>query len=205
MAIAPGSGVIMIAPVSVCHQVSTIGQRSSPMTSRYHIHASGLIGSPTVPSRRRLSQVVLLGHSLAPLDESANRRGRGVEDGDLVAFDDLPEAIGLGKVRRAFVHQRRRAVLQRPVNDVAVARDPSDVGSAPVHIVFLQIEDPFRGDVGSDRIAAGRVHNALRLAGRAGGVKDVERMFGIERLGWAIWSKPSPSDRATSDRVRPSC
>ena len=28
----PGSGVIMIAPVSVCHQVSTIGQRSPPTT-----------------------------------------------------------------------------------------------------------------------------------------------------------------------------
>jgi hypothetical protein len=31
--VAPGSGVIMIAPVSVCHQVSTIGQRPLPMTS----------------------------------------------------------------------------------------------------------------------------------------------------------------------------
>src|SRR5688572_16904122 len=50
VAIAPGSGVIMIAPVSVCHHVSTIGQRSAPITLRYHIHASGLIGSPTVPS-----------------------------------------------------------------------------------------------------------------------------------------------------------
>ncbi len=29
--VTPGSGVIMIAPVSVCHHVSTIGQRSSPM------------------------------------------------------------------------------------------------------------------------------------------------------------------------------
>ena len=27
----PGSGVIMMAPVSVCHQVSTIGQRLPPM------------------------------------------------------------------------------------------------------------------------------------------------------------------------------
>ena len=42
----------MIAPVSVCHQVSTIGQRPPPMISWYHIHASGLIGSPTLPSRR---------------------------------------------------------------------------------------------------------------------------------------------------------
>ena len=30
--VAPGSGVIRMPPVSVCHQVSTIGQRSSPTT-----------------------------------------------------------------------------------------------------------------------------------------------------------------------------
>ncbi len=50
--VTPGRGLIMIAPVSVCHQVSTMGQRSPPMTSRYHIHASGLMGSPTDPSSR---------------------------------------------------------------------------------------------------------------------------------------------------------
>ena len=49
---APGSGVIMIAPVSVCHHVSTIGVREPPMCSWYHIQASGLIGSPTVPRTR---------------------------------------------------------------------------------------------------------------------------------------------------------
>ena len=48
----PGSGVIMIAPVSVCHQVSTIGQRSPPITLWYQSQALGLIGSPTEPSRR---------------------------------------------------------------------------------------------------------------------------------------------------------
>jgi hypothetical protein len=30
--VAPGSGVIRMPPVSVCHQVSTIGQRASPTT-----------------------------------------------------------------------------------------------------------------------------------------------------------------------------
>ena len=50
--VTPGSGVIMIAPVSVCHHVSTMGQEPPPMFSWYHIHASGLIGSPTVPSSR---------------------------------------------------------------------------------------------------------------------------------------------------------
>ena len=30
--VAPGSGLIMMAPVSVCHHVSTTGQRSPPMS-----------------------------------------------------------------------------------------------------------------------------------------------------------------------------
>ena len=52
----PGSGLIMMPPVSVCHHVSTIGQRLPPITSWYHIQASGLIPSPTVPSSRRLDR-----------------------------------------------------------------------------------------------------------------------------------------------------
>src|SRR5476649_2202046 len=50
--VAPGIGLIIQAPVSVCHHVSMMGQRSCPMMLRYHIHASGLMGSPTVPIRR---------------------------------------------------------------------------------------------------------------------------------------------------------
>jgi hypothetical protein len=45
--------VIKMPPVSVCHHVSTIGQRPSPITRQYHSHASGLIGSPTLPSSRK--------------------------------------------------------------------------------------------------------------------------------------------------------
>ena len=61
--VTPGSGEIMIAPVSVCHQVSTIGQLLAPITSRYHIHASGLIGSPTEPSKRSEDKLCALGNS----------------------------------------------------------------------------------------------------------------------------------------------
>ena len=60
----PGSGVIMIMPVSVCHQVSTIGQRSRPMFWWYQIHASGLIGSPTEPSSRSVLRSCFAGHSV---------------------------------------------------------------------------------------------------------------------------------------------
>jgi hypothetical protein len=56
-AVTPGSGLIMIEPVSVCHQVSTTGVRSPPMFFRYQIHASGLIGSPTLPEQPQAGQV----------------------------------------------------------------------------------------------------------------------------------------------------
>ena len=48
----PGRGVIITPPVSVCHHVSTMGQRLPPISRWYHIQASGLMGSPTVPKRR---------------------------------------------------------------------------------------------------------------------------------------------------------
>src|SRR5256885_8446656 len=50
--VAAGKGEMRIPPVSVCHQVSTTGQRPSPTIRQYHSHASGLIGSPTVPRSR---------------------------------------------------------------------------------------------------------------------------------------------------------
>src|SRR5215469_1643546 len=59
----PGSGEIRIEPVSVCHHVSTMGQRSPPITTWYQSHAFGLIGSPTVPSSRSDDRSCLAGYS----------------------------------------------------------------------------------------------------------------------------------------------
>src|SRR4030095_1883194 len=59
--IAPGIGESTIAPVSVCHQVSTIGHTSRPICFRYQIQASGLIGSPTVPNSLKLERSCLAG------------------------------------------------------------------------------------------------------------------------------------------------
>ena len=45
---------IIIPPVSVCHQVSTMGHFFLPIFSSYQCHASSLIGSPTVPNTFKL-------------------------------------------------------------------------------------------------------------------------------------------------------
>src|ERR671916_1606936 len=61
--VTPGSGLIMWPPVSVCHQVSTIGQRPPPTFLWYQSQASGLIGSPTDPSTRSEDRSKLAGMS----------------------------------------------------------------------------------------------------------------------------------------------
>src|SRR5512143_3774823 len=53
---APGMGAMRMPPVSVCHQVSTMGQRPLPITRLYHSQAAGLMGAPTEPGRRRLER-----------------------------------------------------------------------------------------------------------------------------------------------------
>src|SRR5437588_6672060 len=62
-AVIPGRGVIRIIPVSVCHQVSTTGHRCAPMYFQYQIHASGFIGSPTVPRSRSEDRSCFAGYS----------------------------------------------------------------------------------------------------------------------------------------------
>ena len=92
----------------------------------------------------------------------------------------------VGIVGNALEHQRRRAVGERAVDDVAVAGDPADVGGAPVDVAVVVVEDVLVRHRGEDEIAAGGVHDALRRAGRAGGVEDEQRVFRVHRLGRAI-------------------
>ncbi len=83
--------------------------------------------------------------------------------------------------RHALEDHRRRAVRERPVHDVTVARDPADVRRAPVHVVLAQVEHRLVRERGVDEIAAARVQHALRLAGGARRVKDEQRVFRVDR------------------------
>src|SRR5207302_11399353 len=75
------------------------------------------------------------------------------------------------------------AVLQRAVNDIAVAGDPPNVGGAPQRIFILEIENPLGGEVGANGISASRVDQAFGLSRGSRGIEDVKRMLGVERLG----------------------
>ena len=66
-----GRGEATQEPVSDCHQVSTNGTSPRPTCSRSHRQASGLMDSPTVPSRRIEDRFQTLGRPLgnAPMSE----------------------------------------------------------------------------------------------------------------------------------------
>ena len=92
-----------------------------------------------------------------------------------------------GIVGHALVHHDRRAVGQRPVDDVAVAGDPADVGGAPVDVgLGVEVEHVLVGERDLGEVAAGRVHDALGLAGRARRVEQEQQLLGVHRLGRAV-------------------
>ncbi len=184
--IAPGSGVMRMPPVSVCHQVSTIGQRLFADDAVIPFPGLGIDRLADRAEQPQGRAARLLHRLFAGAHQRADRGRRGVEDVDLVLVDDFPEAAHRRIVRNALEHQRRRAVGERAVDDVAVAGHPADVGGAPVDVAVVIVEDVLVGHRREDEIAAGGVQDALGRAGRARGVEDEQRVLGVHRLGRAM-------------------
>ena len=100
--------------------------------------------------------------------------------------DHIPEPAMVGVVGHALEDHLRRAVEQRAVDDIAVPRDPADIGGAPEHLARLVVEDIVEGGRGPDAVAAGGVEHALGLARRTRGVEDEQRILGAHFLAGAV-------------------
>ena len=126
--------------------------------------------------------IVALGIFLAPAHKGADGRGRGVKDGAAILGDDGPEPIPVGIIRRTLVHHRSGPVRQRPIDNVAVAGDPANIGGTPIDIRLFQVENPLGSGIDAGQIAAGGVDDALGLAGSAAGVEHIEHILAVHRL-----------------------
>ena len=109
--------------------------------------------------------------------ERTNCGGGGVEDIHLVLFAHRPEAIIVWIVWNTFEDQRGRPIKKRSVHDIAVTRDPSDVGGAPVNLARAIVEDVAERCFGPDRVAACRVNDSLGAAGRSRGIENEQWIF----------------------------
>ena len=110
------------------------------------------------------------------LDGAEGRRRR--EQRHRAMFGDHPpERTGIRRADRlAFVKDRRAAVQQRCINDVAVADDPADIGSGPPHLARLDAVKILHRPFERDHVAAIVAHHALGTSGRSRGVENVERI-----------------------------
>ena len=126
---------------------------------------------------------VVLGRPLvAPLHEGAYGGRRGVKDRHAVSLADVPEAIALRPVGRAFVHHARRAVGEWTIHQVRVSGHPTDVRRAPEDVVVLEVEHHLRRRRHTSEVTAGGVDDSLRLASRARGVEDVEHVLCVHHF-----------------------
>ena len=184
--VTPGSGVIRIIPVSVCHHVSTTGRAIAADVLAVPHPGLGVDRLPDRTEDPQRRQVVLRRELRALLHERADRGRRAVQDRDLVVLDDLPPAVPGRRVGRALVQHAGRRVGERPVDDVAVAGDPADVRGAPVHVVRLEVEDHLVGVRRAEEVAGGRVQDPLRLGGRPARVEQVEHVLRVDRHRRAV-------------------
>mmetsp|Transcript_2388 Transcript_2388/g.3152 ORF Transcript_2388/g.3152 Transcript_2388/m.3152 type:complete len:297 (+) Transcript_2388:1357-2247(+) len=127
----------------------------------------------------QIAQVVLFHPFRALTHQGADCGGGGVELVHLMLGADLPETASIGIGRHAFKHQGGGTIGQRAINDIAVARDPAHIGRTPVDIAIVVIKRDLMRHRRIGQIAAGGMHNPFGLAGRAGGIKDEQRIFCI--------------------------
>src|SRR5918994_1118368 len=122
-------------------------------------------------------EVVLLDRLRSLLHERPDDGRRRVVDGNPVTLDHIPVPLRAWVARRALELDGGHPVAQGSVDEVGVPRNPAYVGLAPVDVVLVDVKNPFGRGLDLREVAARGVNDALGLAGRARGVKDIEDVF----------------------------
>ena len=103
-----------------------------------------------------------------------------------MALDHVPVAQVVGEERSGLEHDGGGAVQKRAPNNVSVAGNPSNISDASIDIILMNVKDVAMSGAGVDEISSGGVNNALRLAGRAGGVECEEGVFAVHPFAGAV-------------------
>ena len=77
----------------------------------------------------------------------------------------VPETAMVWEVGHTLKDDLRRPIHERAINDVAVPRDPADVGGAPEHFAWLIVKDVMEGRRRPNPISTCCVQHAFGLAG----------------------------------------
>ncbi|CCK04012.1 hypothetical protein BN129_2760 [Cronobacter sakazakii 701] len=118
--------------------------------------------------------------------QRANGCRRGIENIHFVLIHHLRHTVGGRPVWYAFKHQRGRAAGERPVEQIAVTSHPAHIGGAPVDIARMVVKGVEECGSRVNQIAARGMQHAFRFTGRAGGVENKQRIFGVHLDGLMV-------------------
>ena len=128
--------------------------------------------------------VVVLGRFIrTDLPQRTNGRRCRVKDVHIQILGNPPGASGIRIGGYAFVDDRGCGDGQGTVDDIGMARDPADVGHAPVYIRGMDVLDKLGSSGRVGQVTAGAVLAPLGLAGGAAGVHEKQRVFGVHLFG----------------------
>src|SRR5262249_49380393 len=128
------------------------------------------------PPYRRLDGLAHRGHMLEPVvifrwlvvpgtPQRADRRRRSMENIYVEFFGNAPRAPGIRKSRKPLIYDTGGSERQRPVHDVGMTGDPTDIGHTPVNVLGMDVLNIFRGTSHISEISSRAVLTAFRFAG----------------------------------------
>ena len=154
-----------------------IGNFESPTFSNSHHHGAGFHGSPVEAKARNAERSCFFGRSSPCVASERISVGEIPRISTLCFAANSHILSGFGIIGRTVVNANRRAVNQRAV-DQPRSHHPADVGQPRNARSFADIRAESHILRRFDRKTRVRVRDAFRLAGRAGCVKNYQRVFG---------------------------
>ena len=143
-----------------------------------------------------LEVVVVLGGLIRTrFSEHPYGGGSGVEDIDIQLLSDSPGSAGIGIGGNSFVQNTGGGQGKWPIDDIGMARDPADVGHAPIDIFGMDVLNIFGGpghigQIASNAVLAplgltrcsARVHHKERILRRQGNRVDSNSLIVLQHL-----------------------
>ena len=140
-----------------------------------------LAGKKQMPQARGVVPRKKFRVRVGPFDGAESGR-RGEENLHFVFGNHPPEHPGIRGADGLSLEQDGGAAGdQRRIDDVGMADHPADVRGGPVHIARVRVVDVRHGPLQRHRVAAIVADHALRLAGGARGVENIERVCRLHR------------------------
>ncbi|TLD19949.1 hypothetical protein PspLS_09528 [Pyricularia sp. CBS 133598] len=118
--------------------------------------------------------------------EQPERRGGGIKMRHAVPAYDVPVARKAWVRRGALENDRGDAQKEGAIDAIGMAGDPTKITAAKITVAVVHVECVFCRHCRAQEISSRAVQHPLGLSGRARGVQQEERIFGIHHLGCDI-------------------